>query len=358
MTVIFSLALVAITSASPEEAQRIRKKWDLASDAWNLEMRTAITPDQHAKAAANRPDLAVFAREMWKQISNSLDKDWTLEPAAWFLRATPGLLTTQPDGSATLTFTTEIETIRKAVETYHLNSPKLAPMCMAMVTAKDPRALATLEKIEEKHPDKKIQGVAALAAAMVLKSYGDDASIMQKRISYLRKAIIQSVDVDLGGVSVGKLAEDELYVITNLSKGRIAPDLVGTDTGGRPIKLSDYKGKVVMLVFWNSMMENAEQVIRMVTETEAKLKGKPFVLLGVNNDTIEKLRVLEGNDTVTLKSLSDPTNQLANTYRVGMRPLVYVLDGERKVHYTGAPGSFAELTAEALLSTQKPSSGK
>ena len=231
-------------------------------------------------------------------------------------------------------------------------------MCMAMVTAKDPRSLATLEKIQEKHPDKKIQGVAALAAAMVLKTFGDDAEVLKKRITYLRKAIIQSVDVDLGGVSVGKMAEDEIYIITHLSKGRVAPDLAGTDSAGRPIQLSAHKNQVVMLVFWNSMIDNADQVMRIVADTETKLKGKPFFVLGVNNDSLEKLRVLEGNDTVTLKSLSDPANKLADTYRVGIRPLVYVLDGERRIHYAGAPGSFAELTAEALLSTVKPAGGK
>jgi hypothetical protein len=41
-------------------------------------------------------------------------------------------------------------------------------------------------------------------------------------------------------------------------------------------------------------------------------------------------------------------------YRVGSWPLAYVLDGERKIHYAGAPGSFVELTAEALLAEAKP----
>ena len=40
--------------------------------------------------------------------------------------------------------------------------------------------------------------------------------------------------------------------------------------------------------------------------------------------------------------------------RQGACQRVYVLDGERKIHYAGAPGSFAELTAEALLSEAKP----
>ncbi len=350
---ILSLLLAAQAVASPTEAQRIRKNWDLAMETWTLEIRAAATPEARAKAAKNRPNLAAYAKEMWKEIGGSLDQEWTIAPAAWFLSASPNLLTPNPDGSATLTFTNEIEAIRKAVETHHMKSPKLTPMCMAMVISKDPRSLAVLEKIQDTHPDKKIQGVAALATAMILKTYGDDKSIMTKRINALRFAIIQSAEVDLGGITVAKQAEDELYIISHLTKGRIAPDLTGMDSAGRPVKLSDYQGKVVLVLFWNSMMEDAENVVRMTTETAKKLKDRPFAVIGVNNDTLEKLRKLEGADTVTFKSFSDPTNQLAEKFRIGSWPLVYVLDGERKIHYSGNPGSFAELTAEALLSEQK-----
>jgi hypothetical protein len=32
--------------------------------------------------------------------------------------------------------------------------------------------------------------------------------------------------------------------------GRVAPEIVGKDLDGAPIKLSDFRGKVVMLDFW------------------------------------------------------------------------------------------------------------
>ena len=45
--------------------------------------------------------------------------------------------------------------------------------------------------------------------------------------------------------------------------------------------------------------------------------------------------------------------KLAREYRINILPQVLILDGERKIHYFGAPGSFAEITAEALLSEAK-----
>lgn len=34
--------------------------------------------------------------------------------------------------------------------------------------------------------------------------------------------------------------------------GKLAPEIIGEDIDGRPIKLSDYRGKVVMLDFWGN----------------------------------------------------------------------------------------------------------
>lgn len=354
LILLISLLAFSPAGATPAEAQRIRKTYQLKMDNWALEMRIAATPEERSKAWTNRPDATPYAREMWAAIGRNLDQDWTLEPASWFLRTTPGLLardgknlTPQP------IFARENEAIRKAIETYHLKSPKLIPVCSALAASPDPRSLALLEKIQASHPDQKIQGVAALGAAMQLKSLGDDGEIMRRRLTYLRKAIIQSSEVELDGTAVSKLAEDELYIVRFLTKGRVAPDLAGVDSGGRPLMLSTLKGKVVLLLFWNSNVPDAQRVVEITTAMEAKFKDRPFAVMGVNNDPVDKLRTLQADNTVPWPNFSDPENKLAREYRVGTWPLTYVLDGDRKIHYAGAPGSFAELTVDALLAPTK-----
>jgi hypothetical protein len=39
---------------------------------------------------------------------------------------------------------------------------------------------------------------------------------------------------------------------TSLSKGKPARDIRGSDAEGQPLKLSDFRGKVVLLDFWAS----------------------------------------------------------------------------------------------------------
>ena len=351
---LFSLLVFSRASAAPADAQRVEKTYQLAMDKWSREMSAAATPAERSKVWGSRPDATPFAKQMWAAIGQSLDQEWTLEPAAWLLRTTPGLFASDETGSPKPIFTKENEAIRKAVEAHHLNSPKLIPVCYALASSPDPRSLAVLEKIQAGHPDPKTQGVAALGAAMQLKTFGDDGEIMRKRLTYLRKAIIQSSDIELEGSTVAKLAEDELYIIRFLTKGRVAPDLAGVDSAKRPMSLAANKGKVILLLFWNSNVPDAKRVVEITTAMARKFQGRPLAIIGVNNDPEDKLRALQADGTVTWPNFSDPENLLAKEYRVGSWPLVYVLDGERKIHYAGAPGSFAELTAEALLDEAKP----
>ena len=348
-----SLLLVAESTATPAEAERIRKSWESAAESWTLASRAATTPEAKSAALASRPDPLRYARQMWQVISPSLSKDWTLEPAAWLLNLTRSLTITNADGATTPAFAQESAAIRKAVTTHHMQSPKLAPMCIALASNQDPGTLSILEKIQSSHPDPKIQGVAALSAALVIKSLGDDAEPMRKRLTHLRKAIIQSSDVKIGDTTVAQIAEDELYIIRNLTKGRIAPNLVGTDAASRPLTLDSTKGKVTMLLFWNTEMPESDRVLEITNNTLRKFKGRPFTVIGVNHDPLTKLRSLEADQVTNWKNFSDPEMKLAREYRINILPQVLILDGERKIHYFGAPGSFAEITAEALLSEAK-----
>lgn len=355
---LFFLLGFSCAGAAPADALRIEKAYQTAMDKWALDTRIATTPDEQTKAWAARPDAVSFAQQMWALIGPSLSEEWTLEPAAWFLHLTPGLVLTNTTGGTTPIFTKENDAIRKAVETQHMKSLKLIPLCSALASSPDPRSLALLEKIQANHADPKTQGVAALGAAMQLKTLGDTPAIMSKRLTNLRKAIIQSSDVAIDGTTVAKLAQDELYIIQFLTKGRVAPDLVGVDSSDHPLSLSAHRGKVILLLFWNSNVVDAKRVVEITTAMEKKFRGRPLAILGVNNDTLEKLRNLQAQDLVPWTNFSDPENKLAKEYRVGVWPLVYVLDGERKIHYAGAPGSFAELTVEALLAEVKPTASE
>ena len=342
------IASAAVThGGTARQADGIRRAYEADFKQWALKLQIATRPEDRAKIAAERPDADAAARRMWSAIRPNLAEPWTLEPAAWLLRLGAGsAVEVGGDGA----FPAEAATaIREAVVKHHLASEGLAPLCMAVVATNHPGSLPLLERIEKESPHKKTQGVAALAIAMMLKDLSDEPEVMRRRLTLLRKAIIESSEVEIQGVSVATLAADELYVIRFLSKGREAPDLVGSGSGGEPIKLSDFRGKVAVLLFWRSEDGSAEQLCQMVKGIRERFAGKPFEIVGVHRDSIASLRGLQRSGDVEWPNFSDPENKLGNEFRIASWPAAYVLDGERRIHYAGPMGSFVELTASALL---------
>ena len=51
--------------------------------------------------------------------------------------------------------------------------------------------------------------------------------------------------------TIGEQAKTELHEIRHLSVGKPAQEIAGEDQDGKRFKLSDYRGKVVLLYFWS-----------------------------------------------------------------------------------------------------------
>lgn len=340
---------MSLRAGTPQQADGIRRLYEADFKQWVLKLQVAGSDEERAKLAAERPDAALAAKRMWAAIQPNLAEAWTVEPAAWLLRISAGQMAKDEAGNVEPLMADAAVAIRDAALRHHLANKDLASLCMALVVTNLPISLPTLEKIEQASPDPKIQGVAALGIAMLLKDLSDEGEVMARRLTMLKKAIIESSEVEINGTSVAKLAENELYVIINLSKGKMAPDLVGVDSGGHPLRLSDQRGKVVVLLFWRAEDENTPQLLELVKRMRERFSGRPFEIVGVNRDPLLALRGLQASGQVDWPNFSDPDNKLGADYRVASWPFAYVLDGERKIHYVGAMGSFVELTAAALL---------
>lgn len=351
LILILILAGLASTflKANPAVVAGVREEYLAKMEVWNLSMQAASTVEEQQKRWAERPDELLYAGKMWTALRPSLAQDSSLDSAAWLLK----LLCSQPAQG----MSSEWAALRKEVvsqvladvQKYHLRSDKMAAMCLGLYATRDSNSFKLLERIEKENPSKEVQGVAALAISMLLQDLSDDASMMQRRLTLIRKAIIESAHVEIDGVSVAKMAEDQLYLIRYLSKNRVAPDLEGVDVAGVSGKLSEYAGKVVVLLFWNSTMVDQERVLEIQRQMVKKMAGKPFVLLGVTNDPLANVRAMQAEGVVTWRNFLDTKGEMAKQYRVQNRPICYVLDHERKIQYVGMPGSFVELSADALL---------
>ncbi|MFM2221298.1 MAG: hypothetical protein RLZZ553_1046 [Verrucomicrobiota bacterium] len=351
--ILFLLFLSSVThpllANNQEMVKGLREEYKTKMEVWSLSMQSAGTADAQQKIWAQRPDGKTYATKMWAVLKPSLAQDWSIDSSAWLLK----LLCSLPKEGLSPEFVTIrkeiIQQVMASVDQQHLRSPKLAPMCMGLLAVGDTLSLQLLERIEKENPDRSVQGVAALAISVLLQNLSEDPQTLKRRLTLIRKAIIESAHVEIDGITVAKIADDQLYAIRYLTKNRVAPDLEGLDVTGAKGKLSDHAGKVVVLLFWNSAMTEYERVLEIQRNLVKKMEGKKFVLIGVTNDSLASLRTMQADGVVTWRNFLDPKGELARQYRVATMPYCYVLDHERKIQYAGTPGSFVELTSDALL---------
>ena len=80
----------------------------------------------------------------------------------------------------------------------------------------------------------------------------DRGSAIREVERFFEQAARQYADVALPfGGTVGEKARTELHELHYLVVGRPAQEIEGDDQDGRRFKLSDYRGKVVLLYFWS-----------------------------------------------------------------------------------------------------------
>jgi hypothetical protein len=139
-----------------------------------------------------------------------------------------------------------------------------------------------LRTVLEKNPHRLVQGQACLGLALFLNGrlnrldllknqpaenrryeglYGKDyLDVLRQQDRDKAVAEVEAVfeqagqkygDVKLSyGGTVGDNAKKELFAIRHLAVGKEATDIEGPDQNGVRFKLSDYRGKVVLLYFW------------------------------------------------------------------------------------------------------------
>jgi hypothetical protein len=125
----------------------------------------------------------------------------------------------------------------------------------ALGNSNTPSLREKLRTFVSKSEDKEITGAANLAlgqqiakqyeAAYLKKDKAAAAKFSKEAESILQKAAKQSA-------IVSDDAKEALYVFTNFSLGRKAMEIDGEDIDGKKFKLSDYRGKVVVIDFWGN----------------------------------------------------------------------------------------------------------
>jgi peroxiredoxin len=109
--------------------------------------------------------------------------------------------------------------------------------------------------------------------------------------------------------------------------GSPAPEIVLKDLQGRDVKLSDLRGKVVLVNFWATWCKPCKEEMPAMQASYDKLRDKGFIVLAVN-ELEDTARVAEHIRTHghTFEVVMDHNNQVANMYGVVGLPASFLID--------------------------------
>jgi hypothetical protein len=165
---------------------------------------------------------------------------------------------------------------------HHVLSEKLGPVIDRMRYGYRMEYEKCLSTVLEKNRHRDVQALTCLALAQFLQDklrmirlaedrpelaecyeivFGKDflpalqrlgqAGLATRIESLFERAAKEYGDVKFRSGTVGERAKSELYDIRHLGVGKVAPNIVGKDQDGKQFKLSDHRGKVVLLYFWS-----------------------------------------------------------------------------------------------------------
>lgn len=125
-------------------------------------------------------------------------------------------------------------------------------------------------------------------------------------------------------------AADAINIKEGIENGDLAPDFELTTSDGRQAKLSDYRGRKVILNFWATWCPPCKAEIPELEKFYSEFKDKNTVILGVdmtqNEKSPESVSIFAGTNKITYPVLLDKDGAVNQTYQVSAIPTSYIID--------------------------------
>lgn len=120
--------------------------------------------------------------------------------------------------------------------------------------------------------------------------------------------------------------------VTGIQKGNAAPDFELTTLDGTSVKLSDYKGKKVILNFWATWCPPCKDEMPHMQNFYEKFKENGIEIVAVNLTNIDKgQKVIETfvkNNGLTFQIPLDRDGKIGEIYQTISIPTSYILDSK------------------------------
>ena len=174
--------------------------------------------------------------------------------------------------------------------------------------------------------------------------YGNGQTAAQGGIARMRDLQKEGIMKGLRNLMLG--AAISIFAASSLAssslEGRSAPDFVLKSASGDNLRLSEYRGDVVMINFWATWCGPCRQEMPLLDELYSRYKRVGFNLLGVNiDDNSRRAMQMVKELGVSFPVLFDERKEVSKLYDVDAMPVSVLVarDGTvRYVHHGYKPG--------------------
>ena len=230
------------SSATPaEQYKAIETEFITARQEMLKLYREAKTAEERQKVMQEKnPSPPEYAKRMFDLAKNHPDDPAAVDALTWVV------MYARPQADRAIEVLSE-----------HPESDRLSSVCQRVgLMGLTPANERFLRLVLEKNKSHEVQAYACLSLAQTLKQQGERGGtndVPAEKMSQEAEQLFERVVNDYGDVKTpAESAGSELFELRNLAIGKVAPEIEGEDLDGQSFKLSDYRGKVVMLDFWGN----------------------------------------------------------------------------------------------------------
>jgi thiol-disulfide isomerase/thioredoxin len=144
-----------------------------------------------------------------------------------------------------------------------------------------------------------------------------------------------------GFVAAQEVLPDLTHQLTALKPRPPAPDFTLKDLDGKTQRLSDYKGKVVLVNFWATWCPPCRREMPSMERLYQKLKNEPFMVLAPDQyENFDLVFTFTGqlDPAPTFPIMLDPESRSAKAWGVKGLPSSFIVDKQGRIAYRAIGG--------------------
>lgn len=318
----FVASAFAQQSASPlaTEIRVIIDEYENSVRANTQKIIAATSEEEKNKYRSSIPSAGPYATKMMQLVQANLDQPDVVKAVSWLVTGAANF----PEGQQALqmlgtTFAGRAG-IAEAIKQLEYHGLPAEPILTAVIA-------------KNTHAEEKAAALYALGAVHfknfdALPDRTAAEASKTKALECFQQLNTDYADVTIQGFRLSDFAGKMLFEMTNLQVGCPAPEIEGKDAESQPVKLSDYRGKHVIVIFWGGWCHACHGVLPLVNQAAAQLKERNAVVLGVNTDIEPEARQAFKTYQVAFRNVLDNTTSGPNTSLYNLRnfPTLYLID--------------------------------